>query len=144
MVRFRRFMNWSIRLRMRLVPILDHAVKQAMYMVQKDEPMDAVRWLMGMNQEHISSGKVTQDVLLLGGEADSFQPPRLLHKQAAALTNARSVTTRIFTRAEHAHMHCQMGNLNLAMGVVTDWLAATGSERPGAPSRRGPGPGTRS
>jgi pimeloyl-ACP methyl ester carboxylesterase len=122
MIRAEGFMNWTIRLRMRLFPILDHAVRQAMYMVQKDQPMDAVRWLMGMNREHISSGKVTQDVLLLGGEADSFQPPRLLQKQAAALTHARSVTTRIFTRAEHAHMHCQMGNLNLAMGVVADWL----------------------
>ena len=122
MVKAEGFMDWSIRMRMRLFPILDHAVRQAMYMVQKDKPMDAVRWLMAMNREHISSEKVTQDVLLLGGEADSFQPPRLLHRQAAALTHARSVSTRIFTRAEQAHMHCQMGNLNLAMGVVVDWL----------------------
>ncbi|HUF39207.1 MAG TPA: alpha/beta hydrolase [Anaerolineales bacterium] len=119
------FMNWTIRLRMRLFPILDHAMNQAMYMAGGETPMDGVRWLLGMNREHLSSGKVTQDVLLLGGEADSFQPVRLLHKQAAALANARSVTTQIFTRAEHAHMHCQMGNLDLALGAITDWLNPT-------------------
>jgi hypothetical protein len=78
---FEGFMNVSVRLRMWLVPILDHAVRQAMYMVQSDRPMDAVRWLLGMNRHHISSSKVTQDVLLVGGENDTFQPVKLLYKQ---------------------------------------------------------------
>jgi pimeloyl-ACP methyl ester carboxylesterase len=108
---------------MRLASILDHAVKQAMYMVNKDQPMDAVHWLLGMNKHHINSAKVTQDVLLVGGENDTFQPPKLLYKQRDALTNARSVTTRVFTKAEHADMHCQMGNLNLAMTEIESWLA---------------------
>lgn len=120
-------MNASVRLRMRLVPILDHAVRQAMYMVQSDRPMDAVHWLLGMNRHHISSSKVTQDILLVGGENDTFQPVKLLHKQRDALVNARSVTTRVFTKAEQAHMHCQMGNLNLAMGEIEGWLQATKS-----------------
>jgi hypothetical protein len=65
---------------------------------------------------------VTQDVALVGGEHDAFQPPKLLARQAAALTNARSVTTRIFTAAEHADQHCQMGNLRLATAWVASWL----------------------
>lgn len=124
-VKWEGMMNATIRLRMRLFPILDHAVKQALYMQKKDQPMDAVRWLLGMNRHHLNSEKVTQDVLLIGGENDSFQPVKLLHKQQAALTNARSVTTRIFTEAENADMHCQMGNLRLAMTEIESWLRQT-------------------
>jgi pimeloyl-ACP methyl ester carboxylesterase len=122
MFKFEGFMNASVRLRMRLVPILDHAVRQAMYMVQSDRPMDAVHWLLGMNRHHINSSKVTQDVLLVGGENDTFQPVKLLYKQRDALVNARSVTTRVFTEVEHADMHCQMGNLNLALTEIETWL----------------------
>jgi hypothetical protein len=77
-----------------------------------------------MNRRHINSDKVTQDVLLVGGENDTFQPVKLLYKQRDALINARSVTTRIFTKAEQADMHCQMGNLNLAMSEIEGWLAS--------------------
>ncbi len=122
LVKLEGFMNATIRLRMRLFPILDHAVNQAMYMVKKDQPMDAVHWLLGMSRHHLSSDKVTQDVLLVGGENDTFQPVKLLRKQEQALTNARSVTTKIFTQAQHADMHCQMGNLMLAMSEIEAWL----------------------
>jgi pimeloyl-ACP methyl ester carboxylesterase len=125
LVKWERFMNATIRLRMRLFPILDHAVKQAMFMVKKDQPMDAVHWLLGMNRHHISSDKVTQDVLLVGGENDSFQPVKLLRKQEKALSNAHSVTTKIFTKAQHADMHCQMGNLTLAMNEIEAWIGQT-------------------
>ncbi|MFZ1398099.1 MAG: alpha/beta fold hydrolase [Candidatus Promineifilaceae bacterium] len=128
MVKWERFMNATIRLRMRLFPILDHAVKQAAYMVKQEEPMAAVRWLMGMNRHHLHSEKVTQDVLLVGGENDSFQPVKLLHKQAAALVNARSVTSRVFSSAE-AEGHCQMGNLNLVLKEMTAWLDSLKPDR---------------
>jgi hypothetical protein len=29
---------------------------------------------------------------------------------------------RMFTAAEHADTHCQMGNLDLACRVITNWL----------------------
>ena len=53
--------------------------------------------------------------------------------QARALTGARSVTTRMFTRAEQADQHCQMGNLELACEVLTTWLrrAEEDAEPPG-------------
>lgn len=122
MVRARGFMNWGIRLRMRLFPVLDHAVRHAVYLVGGREPMDAVDWLMGMNAAHLGSERVRQDVLLMVGEADAFQPPRLAELQAAALVHARSLSVRRFTRAEHAAEHCQMGNLELACAVLTGWL----------------------
>jgi fermentation-respiration switch protein FrsA (DUF1100 family) len=75
-----------------------------------------------MNATHVGSERVSQEVLLLSGEHDRFQPPVLTSVQARALTKARSVTVRTFTKAEHADQHCQMGNLDLAFRVVIDWL----------------------
>jgi pimeloyl-ACP methyl ester carboxylesterase len=122
MFRLRGFMNWSIRVRTRLFPVLRHAVNQALYLVDGHEPMAAADWFLGMNAAHLGSERVTQDVLLCCGERDAFQPPVLTRRQAEALTSARSVQVRMFTAAEHADSHCQMGNLDLACRVVTTWL----------------------
>ena len=127
MLRRRRFMRWNVRVRTRLVPTLRLVVDQALYLVDSDDPMDAVDWFLGMNATHLGSDRVTQDVLLLCGEHDRFQPPVLTRAQQRALTNARSVEVRTFTAAEHADQHCQMGNLDLACRVVTDWLTRRAS-----------------
>jgi pimeloyl-ACP methyl ester carboxylesterase len=129
MLRQRRFMRWNVRIRTRLVPMLRQVVDQALYLVDGDDPMDAVDWFLGMNATHLASERVTQDVLLLCGEHDAFQPPILTRAQAAALTAARSVTLRMFTKAEQADQHCQMGNLDLACRVLTEWLRDVGSQR---------------
>jgi pimeloyl-ACP methyl ester carboxylesterase len=122
MFRFRGFMNWSIRMRARLFPVLRHVVDHTLYLVDRDEPMAVADWFLGMNADHLGSDRVTQDVLLCCGERDTFQPPVLTRRQAAALTAARSVQVRTFTAAEHAERHCQMGNLDLACRVVSEWL----------------------
>lgn len=104
--------------------MLWHVVRHAMFITNQldAEPAAAAHWLLGMNERHLSSGRVDQDVLLLAGERDRFQPPKLYRLQRAALVNARSVTGRAFTLAEHAENHCQMGNLRLALDVIADWL----------------------
>ena len=117
----RKLMNVLIRLKMANHKI-KHVINQACFITQKENPIDAVEWLLAMNQEHLHSQQVDQDVLLLGGEQDSFQPPKLLCKQQEALTNARSITTRIFTKKEHAGQHCQMGNLRLALDIMLEWI----------------------
>ena len=127
MLRRRRFMSWSVRVRTRLVPTLRQVVDQALYLVDGHEPMDAVDWFLGMNAAHLDSERVSQHVLILCGERDAFQPPALTRAQVRALTNARSVTVRTYTKAEHADQHCQMGNLDLACSDVTRWLRHPGS-----------------
>ncbi|MEO8602523.1 MAG: alpha/beta fold hydrolase [bacterium] len=127
MLRRRGFMRWNVRVRTRLIPMLRQVVDQAMYLVDGDDPMDAVDWFLGMNATHLESWRVQQDVLLLCGAHDAFQPPVLTRAQARALTAARSVTVRTFTKAEHADQHCQMGNLDLACRVVTTWLRDPGA-----------------
>ena len=42
--------------------------------------------------------------------------------QINALTNAGSVTGRVFTREEQAHNHCQVGNTGLALEVMVKWI----------------------
>lgn len=122
MLRRRRLMNRSIRIRARLIPVVRHVVNQALYLVDGHEPMEAVDWLLSMNADHLGSERVKQDVLLLCGENDRFQPPVLTRRQADALVSARSLHVRMFTEEEHADSHCQMGNLDLACRVVTTWL----------------------
>jgi pimeloyl-ACP methyl ester carboxylesterase len=130
MLRRRGFMRWSVRVRARLIPTLGVVVDQALYNIDSHDPYDIVTWFLGMNPKHVGSEGVTQDTLLLCGENDSFQPQVLTRAQANALTSARSVTVRTFTATELADQHCQMGNLELASQVITDWLLTHGSGAP--------------
>lgn len=121
-LKYRTAMNALLRLRMRMFPILDHAVRQALYLSGGAEPVDAIRFLLAMNHEHVAAERVAADVLMLTGETDMFQPPKLAESQQAALTGARSVTTHLFKASDQAGQHCQMGNLDLALEVVVRWL----------------------
>ena len=97
-------------------------VKHFMYITKKDKPLDALESYVMMNDQNIYSERVTQDVLLLLGEKDHFIPLKMLDMQVKALTNAKSVTTRVFTKAEHAQNHCQVGNIGLSLEVMVKWL----------------------
>jgi len=68
------------------------------------------------------SGRVAQDVLLLAGSEDHYVPLAQFYKQIAALEHTRSLTARLFTRAESAQNHCQAGNYGLAFQVIAAWL----------------------
>ena len=69
---------------------------------------------------------VTQDVLLMAGAKDHYMPLQMLPDQLMTLTAAHSVTARVFTEAESAQNHCQIGNMGLALKVILDWLDETG------------------
>src|SRR5690606_31084578 len=88
--------NFFVKMKMN-IGSLKHTVNNALFIQNKSQPFQAVEWMMAMNKEHISSHLIYQNVLLLSGENDAFQPLILLEKQKNALTNAKSVTTRIFT-----------------------------------------------
>lgn len=120
----RRLTNFFVRLKMN-VGTLKHTVNNALFIQNKTEPFDAVDWMLGMNKEHIMSHLIDQDVFLVAGENDAFQPPILLQKQKEALINAKSVSTRIFRKDEHADQHCQMGNLGLALETMLEWTNKT-------------------
>jgi pimeloyl-ACP methyl ester carboxylesterase len=68
------------------------------------------------------SALIWQDVLLLAGSEDHYVPIEQWHQQIKMLTNARSITARLFTRTESAQNHCQVGNYGLALGTIVNWL----------------------
>jgi hypothetical protein len=99
------------------------AVAQGTYVLGVESPYRFLRGARAFRTGDISH-RVTQDVLLLAGSADHYVPLRQLHCQMLALTNARSVTARVFMPAEHAQNHCQIGNVGLAVQVILAWLGS--------------------
>lgn len=92
------------------------------YITKKNRPLDALEIYVQMNEQNIHSELVKQDVLVLAGREDHFVPFKMHSMQINALTNARSVTGRVFTREEQAQNHCQIGNIGLALEVMVKWL----------------------
>lgn len=66
-----------------------------------------------------------QDVLLLAGQEDFVVPVDHFYKQIEALKNAKSLTARLFTRAEQAQNHCQVGNIPLVLDTIKNWIVFT-------------------
>ena len=72
------------------------------------------------------SSRLTQDVLLMAGAEDHYIPVHQLPDQIATLTHVRSLTARLFTRAEQAQNHVQVGNMGLAFRIIIDWMTGLG------------------
>ena len=68
-----------------------------------------------------------QDVLILTGKDDHFVPFKMHNMQVQALTNAKSVTARVFTEEDQAQNHCQIGNIGLALDVMLNWIDSVSS-----------------
>ena len=94
-------------------------------------PHEALSQAMQYRTDDVSP-LVRQDVLLLAGAEDHYVPLHQLYAQARSLAGARSVTTRLFTRAESAQSHCQIGNLGLALESIVDWIGAVDTSGPRA------------
>lgn len=94
-----------------------------MYITKIDVPMSACDYAWQMNEDNLHSELVNQDVLILTGKNDHFIPYKLHDRQIALLSNTRSLTDRVFTEAESAQNHCQIGNIGLALNTMTAWIA---------------------
>jgi pimeloyl-ACP methyl ester carboxylesterase len=97
-------------------------ISHMMYVLGVDEPMAALDFGFRLNEENLHSDLVRQDVLILASRNDHFIPFRLHEMQLRRLISARSVTDQVFTREDHAHNHCQIGNIGLALGVMRRWI----------------------
>jgi pimeloyl-ACP methyl ester carboxylesterase len=105
-------------------PVSQWGLQQGMHVTGTATPYDFLRSTTEMNTRKISH-RVRADVLLLAGADDHYVPLKQLGRQAGNLANARSVTTRIFTAAEQASNHCQLGNIGAAARVMEAWLDLT-------------------
>jgi pimeloyl-ACP methyl ester carboxylesterase len=93
-----------------------------MYITDKKTPMDAFEVIKKLNAKNLHSDRVKQDVLVLTGRRDHFIPFKMHNMQIKALTSARSITARVFTKEEHAQNHCQIGNVGLALETMVNWI----------------------
>lgn len=119
--RARRLVNavaaWSVARE----PITEWGLQQGMHITGTETPHDFLRSTLAVSTRKISH-RIRGDVLLLAGADDHYVPLAQLGRQAANLTNARSVTTRVFTAAEHASNHCQIGNIGAVARFIAAWL----------------------
>lgn len=109
-------------------PILDWGIRQGMHIMGKKTPYEFFQAAQSYNTIDISN-RITGDVLLLAGSEDHYVPLHQLYQQASALTNVRSLTTRVFTRAEQAQNHVQVGNIGLSLRFIANWLNQMIQER---------------
>jgi pimeloyl-ACP methyl ester carboxylesterase len=119
---FRNFTNKMTLKKMEKDGMHAWSIGNLMYIAGKPTPMEAADVALSMNAKNLHSEKVTQDVLILTGCEDHFIPFKMHDMQVKALTNARSVTARVFTKAEHAQNHCLIGNMGLALATMTGWI----------------------
>jgi len=105
-------------------PVSEWGLQQGMHVTGTPTPYDFLRATTAMSTGKISD-RVRADVLLLAGADDHYVPLSQLGRQADTLINARSVTTRIFTAAEQASNHCQLGNIGAVSRLINSWLDST-------------------
>jgi pimeloyl-ACP methyl ester carboxylesterase len=105
-------------------PVSQWGLQQGMHVTGTATPYDFLRSTTAMDTSKISH-LIRADVLLLAGADDHYVPLKQLGRQAGNLTNARSVTTRIFTAAEQASNHCQLGNIGAVSRLIDTWLDLT-------------------
>ena len=102
-------------------PVLEWGIAQACHVFGCERPAAALRAAQTFHTRDVSE-RVRQDVLLLAGARDHYVPLSQLWDQMGLMSNARSITARVFTAQEQAQAHCQVGNLPLAIGTISDWV----------------------
>ena len=105
--------------------LLDWAIQQGLHNTGLKTPYEMLKHYQKYETASIAS-RLTQDVLLMAGAEDHYIPVHQLPDQIATLTHVRSLTARLFTRAEHAQNHCQVGNMGLAFRIMIDWMTGLG------------------
>lgn len=115
-------------------PVVQWAIEQGMHVTGTRSAYEFLRKSAHFQTADVST-LIWQDVLLLAGSEDHYVPIEQWHQQIRMLTQARSITARLFTRSENAHNHCQLGNYGLALTTIVNWLDVMGqtdSTRPNA------------
>ena len=118
------FVDWLIRMKMKSNPGTRWGVHNAEWTMGAKSPSDLLHIFDQYNLRDASK-LITCDVLILAGEKDHHFPLEQVGAFQNALTNARSITTRIFTEQEGGQEHCQQGNISLFHEVFFDWIENT-------------------
>ena len=102
-------------------PVAEWGIQEGMHVTGTPSPYEFFQKIKQFHTVDVSP-LIKQDVLLLAGNEDHYVPIEQLYQQIKMLSNARSITARLFTRSESAENHCQVGNYGLAMRTIVNWL----------------------
>ncbi len=102
-------------------PLFQWGVNHGMYAYGADSIYDYLKKVSKYQIMDVAS-MIEQDVLILGANQDHLVDYRMISKEINALTNANSLTFRLFTEKENAGNHCNLGNAKLALDVILQWL----------------------
>ena len=121
--------NWMVARVSRKSPVVQWGIQQGMHVTGTSSAFEFLQRSMQFQTADISAS-IRQDVLLMAGSEDHYVPVKQFQQQIGMLTNARSITARLFTRSESAQNHCQAGNYGLALKTIVDWLEGLLLENP--------------
>jgi pimeloyl-ACP methyl ester carboxylesterase len=96
-------------------------IQQGMHVMGATSPSEYFFKLKAYHGREVSQ-RITQDTLIMAGAEDHFVPLKQFFDQLPVLINARSVTAQIFTQADQAQSHCQVGNQGLALAHILSWV----------------------
>lgn len=120
-LRARHLVNRLTGRAMRRSLAVEWGVRQGMHVLGARTPYEYMTRARLFRTDDVS-GLLEQDILVLGGEEDHYVPLHQFYDQIRWLTSARSLTARLFTRKEHAQNHVHVGNVELSLHVMTDWI----------------------
>jgi hypothetical protein len=96
--------------------LLDWGMQEGMHNTGLHTPYQMMKHYQKYETASLSP-RLTQDVLLMAGAEDHYIPVHQLPDQIATLTQVRSLTAPLFTRAEQAQNHVQV--------VISAWRFAS-------------------
>ncbi|HBH3651601.1 TPA: alpha/beta hydrolase [Clostridioides difficile] len=108
------------RLRKKSV-LADWALSQGMYITGTKTVYDFYQSISKHTLKDITP-KLTQEILLLGGEKDHYIPVKQFYRLRNRIQSAKSLTSHLFTEAEGGEQHCQIGNHIIATNLIVNWL----------------------
>jgi len=117
----RNFLNGMVNFCIKKSVIADWAFSQGMYITGTSSPYEFYENLSQHTLEGVTDS-ITQDVLLLAGEKDHYVPLEQYYRLKENLPKAHSLTCRLFTEKEGGEQHCQIGNHQLAIDYIINWL----------------------
>ena len=102
-------------------PIIDWGIKHGCYAYEAKDAYSYAKKLKLYDLAPVAD-KITQDMLILGANGDHFIDYTLIGREINMLKNVRSLTFRLFTDKEDAQNHCNVGNGQLTIDVICEWI----------------------
>jgi pimeloyl-ACP methyl ester carboxylesterase len=116
-----RLINSIVNKQMGKNPMLKWIMEHSYYVHGVSTAFEYLKKLRNYTTRPVSH-KVAIPVLVMTGEDDHIIPFKMFGQQMKTLKNVKDLKGRVYTRTENASAHCQVGNINLAISEIMEWL----------------------